>query len=72
MDTMAIGSSGNQFKNAGAIGPMFADLVENVENGCDHDLISVKHKLKYTEGEIDLKTFSRLRKPMKTAANVFG
>ena len=69
---MAMGSSGNQFKNAGAIGPMFADLVEKVENGHNHDFNSVKHKLKYTEGEIDMKIFSRLRKPMKTAANVFG
>ena len=69
---MAMGSSGNQFKNAGAIGPMFADLVEKVENGYNHDFNSVKHKLKYTEGEIDMKIFSRLREPMKTATNVFG
>ena len=46
---------------------MFADLVEKVENGYNHDFNSVKHKLKYTEGEIDMKIFSRLREPMKTA-----
>ena len=69
---MAIGSSGNQFKNAGAIGPLVADLVEEVENGREHDNDPVKHKLKMIDNEINLGTFSRLRKPMETAANVFG
>ena len=69
---MAMGTSGNQFKNAGAIGPMFADLVEQVENGRLHDTNPVIHKLKYLNDEINLATFSRLREPMKTAANVFG
>jgi len=69
---MAMGSSGNQFKNAGAIGPMFADLVESVENGHLHDENPVKHKLEYINEEIDLGTFSRLRQPLDTTANVFG
>jgi sarcosine oxidase subunit beta len=69
---MEMGISGNQFKNAGAIGPMFADLVESVENGHLHDENPVKHKLEYINDEIDLGTFSRLRKPLDTAANVFG
>ena len=34
---MSYGTSGNQFKNAGAIGPMMADLVDYCESGLDHD-----------------------------------
>ena len=69
---LSMGTSGNQYKNAGAIGPMFDNLVEEVENGRLHDTNPVIHKLKYLDEEINLATFSRLREPMKTAANVFG
>ena len=69
---MAYGSSGNQFKNAGAIGPMMADLVDSCESGLDHDTNPLQHKLKMIDGEIDMSTFSRLREPKETTETVFG
>ena len=34
---VAIGTSGNQYKNAGVAGQAMADLIEAVEGGHDHD-----------------------------------
>jgi sarcosine oxidase subunit beta len=58
---MAIGSSGNQFKTAPAAGRLMAELIEQVENGHDHDLDPVRVSLPYTRHEFDLGAYSRLR-----------
>ena len=58
---MAIGTSGNQFKNAPVVGHVMAELVDRVENGHDHDKDPVKVKCRYTGLELDMAFYSRLR-----------
>ncbi|MFT5657130.1 MAG: sarcosine oxidase subunit beta [Gammaproteobacteria bacterium] len=59
---MACGSSGNQFKNAPVAGLMMAELIESVEAGHDHDKKPLKFHMKYTDLDIDVGFYSRLRK----------
>ncbi|MDP6213819.1 MAG: FAD-dependent oxidoreductase, partial [Acidimicrobiales bacterium] len=58
---LAIGSSGNQYKNAGAVGQVMADLIEAVESGHDHDVSPVVVTGRYTGREIDVGFYSRNR-----------
>ena len=58
---MAIGTSGNQFKNAPVVGALMAELIERCEAGHDHDRDPVRFALPRTGGTIDLGFFSRLR-----------
>lgn len=58
---MAVGSSGNQFKNAPVAGHAMAELVLACENGHDHATEPLKLKGRFTGLEIDLGTFSRNR-----------
>lgn len=58
---MAIGTSGNQFKNAPVVGHLMADLIDRVERGHDHDAEPVKVKTVYTGLELDAGFYSRLR-----------
>jgi len=58
---MAIGTSGNQFKNAPVVGEMMADLVEACEGGCDHDRDPVSFHLKHIGRTVGLGFYSRLR-----------
>jgi sarcosine oxidase, subunit beta len=58
---MAIGTSGNQYKNAPVIGVLMAELIERVEGGHDHDGDPVKLVMKYTGRECNIGFFSRLR-----------
>ena len=58
---MAIGTSGNQFKNAAPVAHMLAALIEACERGHDNDHDPVKVKGRYTGLELDLGFFSRLR-----------
>lgn len=58
---VAIGTSGNQFKNATGVGFIMAHLIESVENGSDHDSHPVVYQCKKTEHSINLGTFSRKR-----------
>jgi sarcosine oxidase subunit beta len=60
---MAVGTSGNQFKNAPVVGRMMADLIEACEAGHDHDAEPVRHYLPHLDREIGLGFYSRLRKP---------
>jgi sarcosine oxidase subunit beta len=46
---MAIGTSGNQLKNAPVVGELMAELVEQCENGLDHDNNPLNYKLKKNE-----------------------
>ena len=59
---MAAGTSGHQFKNAGAVGALMADLIDTIEGGKDHDNNPVQHKCRYTGKTINTSAFSRLRK----------
>ena len=58
---MAIGTSGNQFKNAPVAGLLMSDLIEYCENGKDHDKIPLLMNLKNINKEINLSFFSRNR-----------
>ena len=59
---MAIGSSGNQYKNAPIAGVMMADLIEKCENGHDHDKDPIKLHLKNINRNINIGFYSRNRK----------
>ena len=61
---VAIGTSGNQFKNAPLVGTYLRTLVEAGEAGHDHDADPVRLTLPRSGVEVDLGTFSRLRKPI--------
>ncbi len=58
---MAVGTSGNQFKNAPVAGKLMSELIEKVEDGQDHDADPVHFHMKYTARDCDLGFFSRLR-----------
>jgi sarcosine oxidase subunit beta len=58
---MAIGTSGHQFKNAGAVGRLMGDLIIACESGVDHDREPVQHRLRYTDRVLNTRAFSRLR-----------
>ena len=58
---MAVGTSGNQFKNAPIAGEMMAELVEACEAGHDHDRDPVRFHLKHIDRTIDLGFYSRRR-----------
>jgi sarcosine oxidase, subunit beta len=62
---VAIGTSGNQFKNAPVVGRFMAEIVTSVENGHDHDAHPVHHRGEHTGLTIDLAAFSR-RRPVNT------
>lgn len=58
---MAVGTSGNQFKNAGSAGQLMAELIEACEQGYDHDKAPLQIKCRYTGLTLNTGTFSRLR-----------
>jgi sarcosine oxidase subunit beta len=58
---MAVGTSGNQFKNAPVAGKLMAELIERVEAGRDHDDDPVTLHLPYTRRVCNVGFFSRLR-----------
>ena len=58
---VAIGTSGNQFKNAGVAGHMMAELIEAVQGGHDHDAEPLQVTARYTGLNLDMATFSRNR-----------
>jgi sarcosine oxidase subunit beta len=58
---MAIGTSGNQFKNAGPVGHMMAELIDQCEQGYDHDRNPLTVTARYTGLELEVGFFSRLR-----------
>jgi len=58
---MAIGSSGNQFKNAPVAGHWMAELIDACEKGHDHDANPLKVKTVYTGLELNMGFYSRNR-----------
>ena len=60
---VAIGTSGNQFKTAPAVGEMMAALINACEQGADHDQNPIRFQLARTGHEINLGFFSRNREP---------
>jgi glycine/D-amino acid oxidase-like deaminating enzyme len=70
---VAMGTSGNQFKNAPLVGQLMATLIERVESGVDHDADPVRFTGRHTGLTVDLGAFSR-RRPVNAAntGTVFG
>ena len=60
---VAIGTSGNQFKTAPAVGELMTTLINACENGKDHDHEPVTFRLTRTGHTIALGFFSRNRQP---------
>jgi sarcosine oxidase subunit beta len=58
---VAIGTSGNQYKNAGSAGQMMADLIEAVQAGHDHDADPLTTTGRYTGRPLNIGFFSRNR-----------
>ena len=58
---VAMGTSGNQFKNAPLVGRFMTAIVEAVEGGHDHDAEPVRYRGEHTGLTIDLGAFSRKR-----------
>ena len=58
---MAVGTSGNQFKNAPVAGQIMASLIEYCEAGNNHDSDPLPFRLEHIGRDIELASFSRLR-----------
>jgi glycine/D-amino acid oxidase-like deaminating enzyme len=65
---VAIGTSGNQFKNAPLAGRFIATLVAGVEAGHDHDADPLRYHGEHTGVTINLSAFSR-RRPVNTSSS---
>jgi sarcosine oxidase, subunit beta len=68
---VAIGTSGNQFKNAPVVGRLMAELVIVSENGLNHDESPYVLACPLTGYDVDLRHYSRLRE-LGVARNVIG
>ena len=58
---LAVGTSGNQYKNAPMVGKIMAELIEQCQNGRDHDVDPIQFQLEHQDRTIDLAFYSRLR-----------
>ncbi len=58
---MAVGTSGNQFKNAPVAGLMMAELIAACQDGLDHDREPLQFDMRHTKRTIDVGFYSRLR-----------
>jgi len=65
---LAIGTSGNQYKNAPAVGSFMAELVEYCEKGTDHDITPLQYKMKYINHTLNIGFFSRNREINKESS----
>ncbi|MGF7162681.1 sarcosine oxidase subunit beta [Rhodoligotrophos appendicifer] len=58
---MAIGTSGNQFKNAPVAGKMMAELITRCQSGLDHDQTPLQFHLEHINRTINVGFYSRSR-----------
>jgi sarcosine oxidase subunit beta len=66
---MAVGTSGNQFKNGPVVGKLMAELIGRVEAGQDHDNDPVYFDFTYTRRTLNIGFFSRLREVNQDSSN---
>jgi glycine/D-amino acid oxidase-like deaminating enzyme len=70
---LAIGTSGNQFKNAPVAGLVMRAIIEGVESGADHDSQPIHYQCEITGATINLGSFSRKReRNEKSSGTVMG
>lgn len=65
---LAIGTSGNQYKNGPVIGQLLAEIIEACENGHDHDKNPVQVRLRNIGFELNTGFFSRNREIVKDSS----
>jgi sarcosine oxidase subunit beta len=65
---LAVGTSGNQFKNGPVAGQLMAGLIEHCEAGRDQDAEPHRFPFRYTEGEVDTAAFSRRREASRESS----
>lgn len=65
---LAIGTSGNQFKNAPVAGRMMEKLIRECEAGRDHDVDPVRFHLENIDYDLSMGTFSRNREVSKDSS----
>jgi len=58
---LAIGTSGNQYKNAPVVGKMMAEIITQCEAGKDHDQEPIIFHLDKMDRDINMRFYSRLR-----------
>jgi sarcosine oxidase subunit beta len=66
---VAVGTSGNQFKNAPVVGDYLREIIDACEAGTDHDTDPVCVRLPRTGIDVDLAAYSRLRRPTADSSN---
>ena len=70
---MAIGTSGNQFKNAGVAGALMAEIIDRVSSGHNHDENPIEFDLtRSNSGTVNSASFSRRRDILNTSNSVLG
>lgn len=69
---VAIGTSGNQFKNAPIVGGIMRTIVDACESGRDHDESPVHYECRHTGLTLDLAHYSRRRDLNTTSGTVLG
>ena len=69
---VAIGTSGNQFKNAPVVGRFIATIMEACEAGQDTDTMPAECLLERTGLTVDLSQYSRKRSASETSGTVMG
>ena len=65
---LAIGTSGNQYKNAPVVGSFMSKLISYCENGHDHDTDPLQYRMKYINHTLDIGFFSRNREINKDSS----
>lgn len=58
---LAIGTSGNQYKNAPAVGSFMSELIQYCEAGNDHDADPLQYRMHYLNHTLNIGFFSRNR-----------
>ncbi len=58
---MAVGTSGNQYKNAPVVGLMMSELIKACQKGLDHDQDPYRFSMRYTGRIFNVGYYSRLR-----------
>ncbi len=66
---VAIGTSGNQFKNAPLVGGYLRAIIDTCESGVDHDETPACFFLPHTGLDVDLSAYSRRRQPSPDSSN---
>jgi len=65
---LAIGTSGNQYKNAPVVGSFMSELIQYCETGSDHDTDPLQYRMKYINHTLNIGFFSRNREINKDSS----